>query len=103
MENWDTLKARFYVPANDTDGWISRYDIDWGDGTKQRVRPTDGPRCDDGDGHRYPGVQDIETAGAYGNHTYARHGRYRILVTLVSSGCGGNDVQQTSKLTAVSV
>ena len=93
------------VPMHDTDGWLSSYRIDWGDGSSTTSGPSDVGPCDDGNGRYYPGrpVDPNDDVGFQIEHTYPRRGSYRIVVTAVSSGCQGRDVQRASRAQAFRV
>lgn len=96
--------AEFFLPANDTDGWLVRFTVDWGDGTAKNPQPAEEYRtCDDGSGHRYPGLQAQEATGVSARHAYAKPGSYRVTVSVFSAGCAGKDVQNVSKTGTVRV
>ena len=86
--------AELHFGMFDTDGAIRRYLVDWGDGTRPEPRLTHRQECEDGGGRRYPGMQEQDRYGAAARHRYAKAGRYRVVVTVFSSGCDDKDVQQ---------
>lgn len=76
--------------GGDDDGWVSRAVMDWGDGTTTEY--------DFG----LDGCNETPTAWPHGHrvyptpvlHTYAQRGTYTVALTIVSTGCDGQDPQE---------
>lgn len=90
----------------DPDGWVSRVEVDWGDGTPATV-VSQGVTCRTGDGGWPVGspilLKSLPAGAAIGwtatapRHAYATAGTYTVKVTGFSSGCDGGAPQQATR------
>ena len=83
--------VRFTPPiGGDDDGWVSRARVDWGDGTWTDFN------------FGLDGCNGTATAWPHGHrvwdelvfHTYEQRGTYQVVLTIVSTGCDGQDPQE---------
>jgi hypothetical protein len=82
-----------YVRGEDHDGYLSRLELDWGDGTARTVVRNENP-C-----HRPPDDAWIQSSYAVNNvrHQYADDPAGHVIVlTVVSTGCRGEYTQRHS-------
>ncbi|MBV9412497.1 MAG: hypothetical protein JO148_12930 [Acidimicrobiia bacterium] len=86
--------------GTDTDGYVRRIVIDWGDGSPRATQDFPLSDCVD-DGRSWPSVRQPpnmqgrqQFQEATFNHAYARPGHYTITGTVTSTGCTGADAQQ---------
>ncbi|MGB8651527.1 MAG: hypothetical protein WCD35_12800, partial [Mycobacteriales bacterium] len=86
----------------DTDGWVTKVVVDFGDGTAQVVHDPGLSGCDDGGGAYYPGTQPGQTSDSW-THQYATKGSYTITFVITSTGCDGADAQTFSTKVAARV
>lgn len=90
----DSSRRRLDLSGNsyDSDGFVSRVVVDWGDGSANATFTQNLSHCDDNDGASYP-AGDQWGVRPYFTHTYAKRGTYIMTVTVTSVGCDGEDVQ----------
>jgi hypothetical protein len=91
---YDTLAVAVYAVAQDIDGYVTKFVIDYGDGTRV-TRAGSQTSCRLG-GDGWPTGDAVSLAGAP-QHTYAVAGTYRVKVIAYSTGCDGTDLQSGSK------
>jgi hypothetical protein len=90
---YDTLAVAIYAVAQDIDGYVTKFVVDYGDGTRV-TRSGSQTSCRLGaDG--WPTGDAVSLAGTP-QHTYATAGTYRVRVIAYSAGCDGTDVQSGS-------
>jgi hypothetical protein len=82
--------------AEDVDGYITRFVIDWGDGSPTETFPGDGNGCRP-TASGWPARSDAWLQSPYPSHTYPAGALGTITVTAVSSGCDGTDQQTVSQ------
>ena len=87
--------------SGDPDGFISRYIWTWGDGSPPVTSPVPAGLCRD-DGRSWPTAGDATADSSHTQHHYARPGRYLVQVTVVSSGCRGQDSQSVTGKVVIS-
>ncbi len=85
--------AYVYITAGgaDTDGWISRIVVHWGDGAESAY-PYSTSGCTDADGTNHP-VSNQQSSSVPGGHHYATAGQYTVTVTVTSVACDGTHAQ----------
>jgi hypothetical protein len=93
--------AYVYITAAgaDSDGWISRIVVHWGDGAESAY-PYSTSGCTDADGTNHP-VSNQQSSSVPGGHHYASPGQYTVTVTVTSVACDGTHAQTGSTTMAV--
>ena len=81
--------------AEDVDGYITRFVIDWGDGSPTETRPGDPAGCRL-TASGWPARSTTWLSSPYPSHRYPPGSRVVVTVTAVSSGCDGSDEQSAS-------
>ena len=76
--------------GTDDDGYITRYSVDWGDGSAATVTDYSLSQCHD-PGTTWPQTQNGNHADA--GHAYSQPGTYTARLTVKSVGCDGKDAQ----------
>ncbi|MDQ1687338.1 MAG: hypothetical protein QOK42_313 [Frankiaceae bacterium] len=77
----------------DSDGFVNRVEVDWGDGSTHGVFTRPLSDCSDHSGATYPNDQSWAVHPVF-SHTYKKAGTYVVKVTVSSVGCDGADQQQ---------
>lgn len=84
-----TSRGKFVFSAGDYDGYLTRYVIRWGDGSKDKVVTFDRAKCQE------PiAKQHWPETSVHGTIRHAfKRGRYTTSITVTTSGCDGSAVQ----------
>jgi hypothetical protein len=85
-------RGRFRLSAGDYDGFLSRYVIKWGDGSRDTVVTFDRNKCQEPPAKQY--WPETETSKAL-KHPFKR-GRYTTILTVTTVGCDGSASQTTT-------
>jgi hypothetical protein len=90
-DDTDPYLVHVHVDAGDSDGYVTSIALDWGDGSApgRFEQPLTG--CDDHAGAQYPSSF---VNADFGAHKYASAGKYNLVATITSTGCGGKDEQR---------
>lgn len=83
-EQVEAAIAKLALHGADSDGWVKKFWVDWGDGTESVV----GPRPWDGCQNGKPSSWDTTAS-----HEYAEPGSYTVKVTVMSTSCDGGEGQ----------
>lgn len=86
-EQVDAAIAKLALHGADSDGWVKKFYVDWGDGSESYA----GPRPFDGCQAGKPSAWDTTAT-----HEYASPGTYTVKVTVMSTNCDGGDGQTTT-------
>jgi hypothetical protein len=89
--------VKVWAKSRDEDGYISRFLIDFGDGSPSETRPGDPLGCRP-TRSGWPAPSTAWLQEPYPSHRYAAPGNYTITVTVVSTGCDGTE-EQTARAT----
>ena len=76
--------AKLALHGADSDGWVKKFWVDWGDGTETVVGPRPFDGCQDGKPSSYD---------AHAGHEYAQPGTYTVKVTVMSTNCAAGEGQ----------
>lgn len=79
--------AKLALHGADSDGWVKKFWVDWGDGTETYVGPRPFDGCQDGKPSSYD---------AHATHEYAAPGTYMVKVTVMSTSCDAGEAQTTT-------
>jgi hypothetical protein len=85
-------RGRFRLSAGDYDGFLSRYVIRWGDGSRDTVVTFDRAKCEEPPAKQY--WPETETSKVL-KHAFKR-GRYTTILTVTTVGCDGSAAQTTT-------
>ena len=86
--------TKLLLHGADSDGWVKKFYVDWGDGNESIA----GPRSFDGCQNLKPSSWDT-----YATHTYASPGTYTVKVTVLSTSCSASDGQTATYTLSVTV
>lgn len=87
----DTSYVTVAGEAIDQDGFITGLVIDWGDGSSPEPQPGD-PTCRPS-ASGWPLPSHVMLMTGSNAHHYSRAGTYRVTITVISTGCDGNEQQ----------
>jgi hypothetical protein len=76
----------------DSDGFVRRVEVDWGDGSAHGVLTRRLSDCSDHAGKAYPNDQEWAVHPFF-SHDYKKAGTFAVVVTVTSVGCDGADEQ----------
>lgn len=92
----DTSYASYFGTARDSDGYLTKLVLDYGDGTAPKTFRGDLRECRNGPGGQ-PGVSDADLPyDPPHQHHYTQPGEYVVTLTAYSAGCDGRAVQTGS-------
>lgn len=86
--------AKLALSGADSDGWVKKFYVDWGDGTETYAGPRPFDGCQDGK----PSSWDTTAS-----HEYAEPGTYTVKVTVLSTNCDAGEGQTTTISLTVTV
>jgi hypothetical protein len=91
----DPTLFQVWAQAEDVDGYIARFVVDWGDGSSVETRPGDPAGCTVTPSG-WPARSTTWLQQPYPSHRYLDSVRHTITVSAVSSGCDGRDEESVS-------
>lgn len=82
--------------GQDLDGFVSRLEVDWGDGSEMLVLEANRDACTEGPNRWPQGLIRGSSTGPPPSHRYAEEGIYTVRVRTVSVGCDGSEAQEAT-------